>query len=293
MRERKRYTAGTVALPLFAVLIALATSGALTGQSLTTAPRADHAQSALTQTSATQPRSPADDDTPWGFFSKNIKHANSLGKWLALIFFTLMLTYMYLPRLVFGVVIVVGVLAIVKPRVRSSRLVRIGLAFFILGYVALNVAGRFNNNPLGFGFLFGLTSPLAAVLMTLGAVKALLERTDTRLSRDIAALVASAEGSRPVWPDEPPLPEIDRVATHGSRAGPALVALLGTAHDDPSRTHLRNVHVEQQAALALCKVYAVLPTAGQTVRDTRSTALDSSQVGSFWRGKVSGRKAPR
>jgi hypothetical protein len=282
-----------VAFPLLGVLFALVSSSVLTGQSRTITPRADHALSAPTQTPAAQPRSPADDDTPWGFFSKNIKHANSLGKWLALIFFTLMLSYMYLPRLVFGIVIAVGALAVVKPQVRNSRLVRIGLAFFVLGFVALNVAGRFNDNALGAGFLFALTSPLAAVLMLLGAVKALLKRTDKPLNRDIAALVASAESSRPVWPDEPPLPEIDRVATHGSRAGSALVALLGTEHDDPSSTDSRNVHVEQQAALALCKVYGVLPTAGETVRDARSTPLDSSQVSSFWRGKVSGQKAHR
>jgi hypothetical protein len=120
-------------------------------------------------------------------------------------------------------------------------------------------------------------------MVVLGAVQALLERTDTRLNRDIAALVASAESSRPIWPDEPPVPEVDRVATHGSRAGSALVALMGT----------RNVHVEQQAALALCKIYRVLPTAGETVRDARTTAEDNGQVNGFWRTKVNATKAHR
>ena len=49
----------------------------------------------------------------------------------------------------------------------------------------------------------------------------------------------------------------------------------------------------QARAVALCKVYGVLPTAGETVRDARSTPLDSSQVSSFWRGKVSGKKPHR
>jgi hypothetical protein len=286
-----------VAFSLIVSLFALVSSGVLTGQSLTITPRGDHALSAPAQpatpspfavrwASAAQPRTPADDDTPWGFFSKNIKHANSLGKWLALIFFTLMLTYMYLPRLVFGIVIVVGVLAVVKPQVRNSRLVRIGLAFFVLGFVALNVAGRFNDNPLGFGFLFAFLSPLAAVLMMLGAVKALFKRTDKPLNRDIAALVASAERARPIWPDEPPLPEVDRVAANGSRAGSALVALLGTQQDERSGADARSVHVQQQAALALCKIYGVLPTAGETVRDARSTPQDSSPVHGFWRRKI-------
>jgi hypothetical protein len=120
---------------------------------------------------------------------------------------------MYLPRLVFGMVIGVGVLALVKPEVRRSRLVRGGLVLVSVGWVALVVAGRFNDNPLGFGFLFAFTTPLGAVMMLAGAIGALLKRTDTRLNRDIAALVTSAEGSRPVWPDQPPLPEVDASAT--------------------------------------------------------------------------------
>ena len=86
--------------PLLAGLMTLVASGASTGQSLTRTPRGDHALSAPAQTAAAEPRSPSDDDTPWGFFRKNVKHANSLGKWLALIFFTTMLTYMYLLRAV-------------------------------------------------------------------------------------------------------------------------------------------------------------------------------------------------
>ena len=236
---------------------------------------------------AQQPRSPRDDDTLWGFFKNSIRHADTPGKWLALPFFMMLMAYVYLPRLSLGIVVVVGGLALVKPQVRDSRLVRIGLALFGLGFVTLTVAGRFNSNPLGAGFLFAFTSPLAAVMMTLGALKALLKKTDTRLNRDIAALIASAEGSRPIWPDEPPLPEVDRVATHGARAGSALVALLAAEPGDPSSTNPSGLHVEQQAELALCKIYRVLPTAGETIRDARSTPQENSRVTGFWRRKVS------
>jgi hypothetical protein len=159
--------------------------------------------------------------------------------------------------------------------------------------VALVVAGRFSDNPLGAGFLFAFTTPLGAVMMLLGAMQALLERPDKRLNRDIAASVTSAEGARPVWPDEPPVPEVDRVATHGPRAGSALLVLLAAEPDDPSSASPRNVHVEQQAALALCKIYSVLPTAGETVRDARSTPQENSQVTGFWRRKVSATKGHR
>jgi hypothetical protein len=91
--------------------------------------------------------------------------------------------------------------------------------------------------PLGAGFLLAFLSPVAAVMMLLGAMRALLTRSDKNLNRDIAALVASAESSRPLWPDGPPLPEVDQVATHGSRAGSALLVLLGVAPSDPSGTN--------------------------------------------------------
>ena len=160
------------------------------------------------------------------------------------------------------------------------------MAVFVLGFVALKVASRFNDNALGVGFLFAFSRPLAAVMMVLGAVQALLKRTDKRLDRDIAALVASAESTRPVWPDEPPLPEVDLVALHGSRAGAALVAVLDRDLDDPSNSNSPSVHVKQQAALALCKIYRVPPTAGETIHDARSTPDSNSQVGGFWRRKV-------
>ena len=69
--------------------------------------------------------------------------------------------------------------------------------------------------------------------------------------------------------------------------------ILGAELDDPSSTNPRNVHVEQQAALALCKIYSVLPTAGETVRDARTTPQDNGHVNGFWRRKVSATKGHR
>ena len=296
-----------LALPLLAGLFALVASGALTGQSLTraapfpTVPMAvyagDHAVSTpghtpIATTAALQPPGPREDDTPWGFFREHVKRADSLGKWLSLIVFTIALTYFYIPRLLIGSVVVVGVLALIKPQVRHSRLVRSGLVLVLLGFVALAVGSRFTDNPVGAGLLLSFTTPLGAMMMVLGAMQVFLEgamkKTDKRLNRDIAALVASAESSRPVWPDEPALPEVDLVATHGSRAGSALVMLLGADLDDPSGTSARSVHVEQQAELALCKIYRVLPTAGETVRDARSSPQETNHVSGFWRRMVSG-----
>ncbi len=244
---------------------------------------------------ALQPPRPSENDSPWRFFREHVKHADSPGKWLSLIVFTIAMTYFYLPRLVFSGVIVVGVLAVIKPQVRHSWLVRSGLMLVLLGFVALAAGSRFSDNPVGAGLLLSLTTPFGALLMVLGVTKVFLDgamqalprKADTRMNGDIAALVDSAESSRPFWPDAPPLPEVDRVAAHGSRAGSALVVLLGGEPDDASSTNPRSVHVEQQAALALCKIYRVLPTAGETVRDARSTSPENGHVSRFWRRKVS------
>ena len=286
----------------FNVLAVVVLLGPVHGQSLTRAPLPAMSMTAHLGTlapaparapmpsAALQPRKPSDDDTPWGFFRKNVKHADSVGKWLALLFFTTMMAYFYLPRVLIGIAIVVGVLALVKPQVRESRLVRIGLVLFFMGLVVLGIAGRFTDNPLGAGFLLAFLTPVAAVMMLLGAMGALLKRSNTRLNQDVAALVASAERSRPLWPDHPPLPEVDQVATHGSHAGSALLVLLGVVPSDPSGMNPQDVHVEQQAELALCRIYSVSPTAGETVRDARSTPQENTQVTGFWRRKVGATK---
>src|SRR3954466_15751975 len=100
----------------------------------------------------------ATDDTLWEFITNAIRHADTPGKWLALPFFTILMAYLYLPRLLLWIVALVGVLALVRPPVRDSRLVRSGLALFVLGFAVLTVAGRFNDNALGAGFLFAFTS---------------------------------------------------------------------------------------------------------------------------------------
>lgn len=265
---------------------ALMVAGALSlGPRVGTLSAASHlaAPSTMTATVSLQPK---DDETPWGFFIENIGKANSLGKWLALIFFTVVLTALHLPLLWKYIVIAVGVLALLVPRVRRSRLVLAGLALLLVGLVPLFVAGQFNSNPLGFGFLFAFTQPLAAILMALGATSALFRRTDRRLNESVAALVAVARGSRPVWPDDPPLPEVGRVAERGSVAGPALVALLGPENDEPSAPDQWDPHVEQQAQLALCRIYGVMPQAGETVADARLSRAENRAARQFWRAKV-------
>ena len=212
---------------------------------------------------AQTPTGRKDDDTPWRFFLDNVRHADSLAKWLALIFFTIVLIALYASQFLTAVLAAVGVLALFSHRVRSSRLVRGGFALVLAGLVPLVVAGRFlSDNPLGFGFLYAFTRPVAAGMMAVGAMLALL-KTDKRMKRDIAALINAASDRRPVWPDHPPLPQVDHVARHGSRAAHALVALLPSESDDASADGSPDLHVEQQVELTLCRIYGVLPASGE------------------------------
>ena len=189
------------------------------------------------------------------------------------------------------VVVIVGLLALFRSEVHSSGLVRVGFAVFVVGIMQLFVAGQFTNNPFGSGLLSVLMSAVAAALMTVGAVhgvlkRALREKNANSMNRDIAALIAEATRSRSVWPDQPALPQVDVAAAHGRRAAPALVSLLGSPFDEASDASGCNVHVQQQAALALCKIFGVVPTAGQTVYDLRSTPEENGQVRAFWRSKI-------
>jgi hypothetical protein len=129
----------------------------------------------------------AQDDTAWGFFRENISKADSISKWIALFFFTVVLLWFDMARfpwLVPVAVVPVLILAVALPRVRSSRLVRGGFVLLLLGWTPLLVASALGeNNALGAGFVFAFAMPLgflALVIGTLAAVFSSLMRPDDR-----------------------------------------------------------------------------------------------------------------
>jgi len=123
-----------------------------------------------------QPAAGADEDTPWGFFSKNVGKADTFWKWVELILFTILFSGLYAALYLPFIAIGVAVLALISSRVRDSRLVRGGLVLYFGGLAALFIAGRFNDNPLGFGFLYSITRPIGAVMMVAGAALALIKK---------------------------------------------------------------------------------------------------------------------
>jgi HEAT repeat protein len=84
---------------------------------------------------------------------------------------------------------------------------------------------------------------------------------------DVARLVHEAGKLTGMWPSQPPppVPEVVVVARHGRSVVPLLVTLLS---DDPNAERDRpRWKVQQQAALALCRIYSESQHCGRTYCD--------------------------
>lgn len=130
------------------------------------------------------------EETPWEFIRDALPHIDSAGKAAALVFFGTIATYQNFLALTrkLGVglpvlVIAFMALALFSPAVRQSRLVRTGFVLAGVGVVPLLVAGQFNNNPLGFGFLFAFLTPIAGLMIVAGIIMALTARRPPGVQR--------------------------------------------------------------------------------------------------------------
>jgi hypothetical protein len=127
----------------------------------------------------------AGEQTPWEFFRDAVPHIDSVGKGLALAFFTTVLTFMNfmavmaklkLSLVLPAVLVALASLAVFIPAVRQARLVRLGFTLVAIGVVPLIIAGTFTNNPLGFGFLFAFLTPIGGLLIVGGILSALAHK---------------------------------------------------------------------------------------------------------------------
>src|SRR5687768_16342275 len=117
-------------------------------------------------------------------------------------------------------VVTLVILAVLRPEARESRLVRSGAA------VLLGTAGLLAVVPaLVTGLLFWFSVPIAVLLILVGTILSFF-KGGSRVSEDVATLAAAARRTSRLWPDGPALPQVDRVAKSGPRAGAALVALI-------------------------------------------------------------------
>jgi hypothetical protein len=133
----------------------------------------------------------------------------------------------------------------------------------------------------------GLMMKLRAVIvgMTLFATSASLAGSPVSLKqvrKDVAHLVHAARQLDKLWPWQPAIPDVAIVAADGHAAGPFLVALLA---DDPDFDEGVDWHVQQQVALALCKIYGVKEGPGHVYMN-RAFPKTNMRIKAFWVGKV-------
>jgi hypothetical protein len=89
-------------------------------------------------------------------------------------------------------------------------------------------------------------------------------RAVSLMQADVDRLARAAEQLRGTWPSQPPppAPEVALVARHRQAVVPLLVALLS---DDPNAERdPRRWKVQQQVALALCRIYTESEHCGRT-----------------------------
>jgi len=161
-----------------------------------------------------------------------------------------------------------------------SRLVRAGTGLFVTASALLALFPA-----LVTGLLFAVLAPLGVILVLAGSIAAIATRR-RRLGHDIDALVAAARSSGRTWPDDPELPQVHALARHGVAAAPALLRLLRIESEQQLTDGAWSLQLEQQAALALCRIYGETPSGGRTVYDPRAGASDNVGVKAFWMGKA-------
>ena len=127
---------------------------------------------------------------------------------------------------------------------------------------------------------------IAVVVIAACSLAAAVQRQQptAEMKADVARLVAAADKLERLWPWEPPLEEVTRVARHGQTIAPLLVDLLGDDPDLPEPDRPKWT-VQQHAALALCRIYGVREECGH-VYCNRASREQNKSVKTFWASKI-------
>lgn len=130
----------------------------------------------------------------------------------------------------------------------------------------------------------GLHALLVGACLALGPATAIAQEVASPFEQDIALLVREARKLEKLWPWQPPLPEVRKVAAHGKPIAPRLAALLRLDED----TDILDVdwHVEQQVELALCEIFGIQTASGKTVFGNRSSDVENKTIKRFWEARV-------
>jgi len=134
-----------------------------------------------------------------------------------------------------------------------------------------------------------LFAVLFLLLLSIAGAVAGDEPSQDEMRAEVSTLVKAAKELTTLWPWSGPVPEVARVATYGKPIAPLLVSILV---DDPDSVEERsqevNWNVQQQVALALCKIYGVTDEAGHVYMNRASREVNA-RVKQFWIHEVYGR----
>lgn len=128
---------------------------------------------------------------------------------------------------------------------------------------------------------------LMAMILILAALSGQATNLTAAMKADVERMVARAEQLTTLWPWQGPIPEIELVVRHGKAVAPALLALLDDDPDDIPRP-MRAWQVQQQAALALCRLYGVPDDCG-SIYCNRASREQNRGVKRFWQETISER----
>jgi hypothetical protein len=129
-----------------------------------------------------------------------------------------------------------------------------------------------------------------SLLSTAGAAASGREPSQDEMRAEVAKLVSAAEKLTTLWPWSGPVPEVAQVAAYGKSIAPFLVNILADdpdALEESSRMSSPEVNwnVQQQVALALCKIYGVTEEGGHVYMN-RASREENANVKRFWLRKV-------
>ena len=126
---------------------------------------------------------------------------------------------------------------------------------------------------------------LCVVLLLTASVTATAELGQAvQMHQDVAKLIELAKKRDTLWPWKGPEPEVERVVKYGEAVAPLLLTHLV---EDPDTSDVKqeiDLNVQQQVALALCKIYKVRE--GEHVYSNRATRAKNASVKKFWTLKV-------
>lgn len=129
-----------------------------------------------------------------------------------------------------------------------------------------------------------LTVLATATLVIAGVERGPVQPT-AAMKADVDRLVVRAEKLERLWPWQSPIAEIERVVRHGKQVAPLLVKLLDDDPDDPA-PEAPDWRVQQQAAVALCRIFRVSEECGR-IYCNRATREVNRGVKKFWLSTIS------